>query len=78
MWLKNGDLACNTCSLIFNYGEGPRVVVLNAARAKGWHLFKGKSLTGKDLESHLCSDCVGTSRALRAKPQTFEEEVPLF
>lgn len=77
MWLKNGNLACNTCSLIFDH-EGPRVVVLNAARAKGWHLFKGKSLTGKDLESHLCADCVGTSRTQRVKPATFEEEVPLF
>lgn len=77
MWLKNGNLACNTCDLRF-LCEGPRVVVLNAARAKGWHLFEGESLTGKDLESHLCPTCVGTSRTPKAKPETFEEEVPLF
>lgn len=77
MWLKDGNLACNTCSLVFDH-QGPRVVVLNAARAKGWHLFKGESLTGKDLESHLCPECVGTSRTPREKPHIFAEEVPLF
>jgi hypothetical protein len=35
------------------------------ARAKGWHLYQGPSLTGKDLDYVLGPRCVG--RAQRAK-----------
>lgn len=77
MWLKDGDLACDTCKTVHEYA-GPRVLVLNAARSRGWHLFKGASLTGKPLDSHLCPECVGTARTPKAKVERFEEEQPLF
>ncbi len=78
MWLKSGDLACDTCALEFLL-PGPRVVVLNAARAKGWHLFQGFSLTGKEIDRHVCSDCMGTNRSsVKSKGQPLDEDVPLF
>jgi hypothetical protein len=78
MWQKTGDLACDTCGQEFNH-PGPRVVVANAARAKNWHLFHGKSLTGKPLDVHLCPICVGTSRsAIKTQAKSLDEDVPLF
>jgi hypothetical protein len=77
MWLKNGDLACNTCDQSFPY-DGPRVVVLNAARAKGWHLFQGESLTGKPIDTHICPSCIGTNRSGKAKVERLDKDVPLF
>lgn len=77
MWLKDGNLSCDTCDQQFDYA-GPRVVVLNAARAKGWHLFKGTSLTGKPLDKHLCTDCIGTARTPRTKPEPLSGEETLF
>jgi len=77
MWLRNGDLACDTCAVKFSY-DGPRVIVLNAARAKGWHLFQGESLTGKPIDTHVCPDCIGTSRSIKPKVDRLDEELPLF
>jgi hypothetical protein len=77
MWLKNGDLACDTCGSKYSY-DGPRVIVLNAARAKGWHLFQGKSLTGKPMDTHICPECMGTNRSARPKVEHLDEELPLF
>lgn len=77
MWLKDGNLACDTCGTVHEYG-GPRVMVLNAARSRGWHLFQGASLTGKRLDSHLCPACVGTARSAKVKVERLEEDEPLF
>jgi hypothetical protein len=77
MWLKDGDLSCDTCSEVFSH-HGPHVIVLNAARGKGWHLFAGASLTGKQLDSHLCPACVGTARSSVTKVQRLVEDEPLF
>lgn len=77
MWKADGSLQCDTCDQVLDR-PGPRVVVVDAARARGWHIFQGESLTGKDLDSALCPRCVGSNRAARSKPDTFEEEVPLF
>lgn len=78
MWLTTGDLVCDTCDLRFLYA-GPRVVVLNAARAKGWHLFAGESLTGKPLDTHVCPNCIGTNRSgVKSTSKSLDEDVPLF
>lgn len=77
MWCKDGNLACDTCGTVYEY-DGPRVMVLNAARSRGWHLFQGSSLTGKSLDSHLCPQCVGTARSATIKTERLEEEEPLF
>jgi uncharacterized protein CbrC (UPF0167 family) len=76
-WLLNGDLHCSTCPAQFGYG-GPHAIVLNAARAHGWHCFAGMSLSLKPLESHLCPDCIGTARAALKKSGPMDEDVPLF
>lgn len=61
MWLPGGDLQCSTCGATFRWAA-PRVLVLDAARAHGWHTYEGPSLSGKPLESHLCKDCVDAVR----------------
>lgn len=76
-WLPNGNLMCSTCNYKFEY-PGPHAVVLNAARAHGWHCFNGMSLTLKPIEEHLCEDCIGTARTKLAKRGPMEEDVPLF
>lgn len=78
MWLKTGDLACDTCDQQF-LNPGPRVVVLNAARAKGWHLFQGESLTGKPIDTHVCPVCIGTSRSsTKSIGKPLENDTALF
>lgn len=77
MWLRNGDLQCDTCPQVFEH-PGPRVALIDAARAKGWHVFRGKSLTDKDLDTALCPTCVGTNRSAKPKQVRFIEEEPLF
>ncbi len=77
MWLKDGSLQCDGCPARLDY-PGPRAIVTSAARAHGWHVFKGLSLTGKELDQALCEDCVGSSRAREPKVSRFEEETPLF
>ena len=62
MWLKTGDLGCDTCDAILEY-PGPRRIVLNAARAHGWHCFQGKDLGGREINTHVCSVCIGTNRS---------------
>jgi rubredoxin len=32
------------------------------ARADGWRYFKGKSVTGKDLDDVICPACAGTAK----------------
>jgi len=78
-WLKTGELVCDTpgCKLVFEF-PGPRVEVVRAARAHGWHIYVGPSLSGKSLDSALCEACVGTARSKMAPVTRFAEEVPLF
>jgi hypothetical protein len=76
MWVK-GDLACDTCRVVFDYA-GPRARILNAARSRGWHLFSGASLTGKRIESHLCPPCIGTARSSKPRVERLVEDEPLF
>lgn len=76
--MKNGDLACDTCPNILEF-PGPHVIVVQAARAHGWHVFEGPSLTGKSISSFLCEDCVGTARSKLPKaPPKLEDDVALF
>lgn len=77
MWLKDGSLQCDGCSERFDY-PGPRTVVTSAARAHGWHIYRGMSLTGKDLDQALCEGCVGSSRTREPRVSHFDEEMPLF
>jgi hypothetical protein len=76
-WLKDGTLACDTCKLVFEY-PGPRVIVLNAARAHGWHCYTGPSLSGKLLDTHLCETCVQTPRKRLPKSEALDGQDPLF
>jgi hypothetical protein len=75
---NEGSLACDSCGALFEYPEFPRAAVLQLARAHGWHAFKGQSLTGKDLDSHLCETCVGSNRSRQPKPAHLDGEVPLW
>ena len=79
MWLPSGNLACDTCPAKFDWNIGAsQEAVINAARTRGWHLFTGASLTGKDLEQHLCPACVGTNRGSVPKAERLVEDQPLF
>jgi hypothetical protein len=78
MWLPTGDLSCDSCPVALEY-PGPRVIVLNAARAKGWHVFQGESLTGKPIDTHVCPTCMGTNRSvIKSKAVSLDEDVALF
>jgi hypothetical protein len=78
LWLKDGSLHCDGCPALFDLPGAPRVSVVAAARARGWHIYVGPSLTGKSLDSALCDDCVGTSTKHASKVERFSEEEPLF
>lgn len=79
-WKKKGNdvlLFCDGCKVAFDY-PGPRVLVVEAARAHGWHIYRGPSLTNKELDSYLCDECVGTPRTKLPKVEHFQEEIPLW
>jgi Zn finger protein HypA/HybF involved in hydrogenase expression len=78
MWLASGDLRCDDCPVVLEY-PGPHIIVLNAARAKGWHLFQGKSLTGKEMNTHVCPECMGTNRSVvKSKAVPMDGDAALF
>ena len=65
MWsivLDEESLVCDGCLVVFA-SIGPRETVSNAARARGWHLYEGPSLTSMEIVSHLCPACVQTPRS---------------
>jgi hypothetical protein len=77
-WLPDGNLGCSTCNAKFEYG-GPQVIVLQSARAHGWHCFEGLSLELKPMTHHVCPDCMGKVKAVtKPKVGVFDEEIPLF
>lgn len=78
MWTASGDLVCDmeSCAAL-QFDLGSKHKTLNAARARGWHLFDGVTMGGKDLVQHLCEDCVGTSARL-PKIKHFDDEQTLW
>lgn len=83
MWLKTGELLCDNepCNAKFSLEQVvPQVLVIAAARIHGWHCYTGPSITNKDLDIHVCPDCMGRLRppggTSKAKP--LKEDVPLF
>lgn len=52
----------------------------NVARARGWHLWKGQTMGGRDQEVTLCPVCVEAGRRFlgpRAQPLEGQEELPI-
>ena len=76
-WTDGGDLACNTCGTVLSYPT-TTVSLEQIARAKGWHCGSGVTMTGKDYDIALCSDCVGSPRAKLPKVTPLEPQEPLF
>lgn len=72
-WEKDGNLKCTGCKLVFEF-PGPRVEVMNAARAHGWHCYEGSSFTGNPLVVHLCETCIGTNRTKLAKTEALPQD----
>lgn len=49
-----------------------------AARAKGWHIWRGKTMSGKDSEVVLCNKCVASYRRdLPSTAQPLGEQYPI-
>lgn len=66
---------CNSMVL----DQGSVAATVAKARARGWHLFTGPSLTGKPLDVVLCDRCVGTPRSRVPEPiKNFPEQEYLF
>lgn len=81
MWTPAGNLACSTkgCpAIVLNHGQGEQKIT-DQAVAKGWHLFDGTTVGGSPLISHLCPQCIGTSRSkLPPAPPRLEADQTLF
>ena len=57
-WILAEDIECDLkCGSRF-MERGSRHSTVQAARAMGWHCYVGPSLTGKDLEVHVCPECI--------------------
>lgn len=73
-WLRDGRLRCqNHLTTIFDH-PGPRTIVIEAARDRGWIVFEHHA------ELHLCPECADKERSRRrlAPVQRLEGEVPLW
>lgn len=78
VWKSNGTLKCDSCTLVFDF-PGPRVEVIRAARAHGWHIYIGPNVFDtKNIESYVCKDCIGRAASRLPAPARFAEEIPLF
>lgn len=78
VWMKDGNLACDTCPNILEF-PGPRVMVIAAARAHDWHVFEGASIGGQPMNSYICRECMGTNRSkLAPAPRPMAEDQTLF
>lgn len=49
----------------------------NVARAKGWHIWLGQTITGKDQEVTLCDKCVDAGRRLLKKVEALPNQYPI-
>ena len=62
-----------TCgSLVFDQGSKDRTEF--KARARGWHLYDGTTLGGKEHRGVLCPRCVGSSRKLAPPPDALDQD----
>lgn len=78
-WRDDGDLGCDTCDQVLNWSrDQERGYVISRARAKGWHVYAGASLTDKALEVYLCPACIGSSRPVPKKRGALDGDVPMF
>lgn len=49
----------------------------SVARAKGWHIWKGPTITGKDQEVTLCSKCVEAGRRMLKTVEALPGQYPI-
>jgi hypothetical protein len=76
---NNGSLVCDTpgCKAMIDV-PGPQVEVINKARAKGWHCFRGASFTGKALDSYICEQCMRSPRPKLDPVEVLRDQEPMF
>lgn len=75
-WLRDGRLQCDKHFVeIFDY-PGPRRLLIDAARVRGWVVFDGETLGGKELRVHMCPIC--TKRAREPLTKKMDEDIPLW
>lgn len=48
------------------------------ARAKGWHIFEGTTMSGEDVTWILCPACVGKRGQVSRAPVVLEGQEELF
>jgi hypothetical protein len=49
----------------------------NVARARGWHLWKGTTMGGKEQEVTLCNKCLDTGRRMLKAVETLPNQYPI-
>ena len=73
------NITCDTppcTSLVMDQGGVQATVAV--ARAKGWHMYAGPSVTGKYIDIALCPACVSTNRSrLPAPPPVLQGQLEL-
>lgn len=84
MWVRqNGHIECDveTCGARFGLdavGPAPEAIVIHAARAQGWHCYRGPSITSKDLDLHICPRCLDIRRGGPSRAEPLPDDVPMF
>lgn len=59
-------------SVVFDQGTMERSEF--KARARGWHIYHGKTEAGEEHHGVLCPRCVGSSRKLPPPPDALEQD----
>lgn len=79
MWLK-GEIRCDTvdCTGKFSVEHGPHIISLQLARAHGWHCFQGPSITSKELDLHVCPECMDRNRKSLSTAVPLPGDVPMI
>lgn len=76
-WLKDGDVACDTCG--FKRGGVPDIAVsVQMLRAGGWGYFRGVNIGGEEFETIACPRCrKDEKRRPRVKESIEQDVLPL-
>lgn len=79
-WEPGSIMRCDTCwRASLDVPAQPKVVMAQYARSKGWFVYEGPLMSGRDVISHICNDCMGSARSkLPAPPPKLEEDQKLF
>lgn len=71
------NLYCDRYSVCHSYLLDRGSQTENVARAKGWHIWRGATMSGKEQEVILCHKCVEAGRRMLKTVEAMPNQYPI-